>query len=1479
MAADGQVVFEIQGDNKALKDTLTQTTSAIEKESKNWDNAVDQSSQKMQNAFAKALDVNRVKDWALKAGKAIFDFGVECLGAASDLQEVQNVVDTTFGESASEIDAWAKNAINQFGLTETQAKRFASTMGAMMKSSGIASKDITEMSENLAGLAADMTSFYNLDFDEAFNKIRSGISGETEPLKQLGINMSVANLEAFALSQGLKKTFNEMSQGEQVMLRYQYLMQATSDAQGDFSRTSDGFANGLRLLQSNFETLKTTVGSLLLPVISDAISGLNSMLSLLIPATKQTTVLDEFANIDLKTEQKISAIQETKQEALNLLDVINQISSAKVTDNSGTITSMSNAGNILNNTAGANWSSFINGLNGVDDVITNSSGGTKAGTDLGNLAEGAEELTGTTLSTFKYDNLPDKLKDLYGETGKAGTAKTDIDTIDTEAGKLTKNQQTTFKYEQLVKDLNSLETNVDQVAENTPADFKTIDESVNTVTGNETRKIKFKGLETDLTGLQDTAKNVAEETDKEFKNLDKSVDTVTGTDTRKIKFKALETDLTGLQDTANTVATNTDTDFKKIDSSVDTVTGTESRDFKYDELVNDLSGLESTASEVAEKTPGEYDSINNATDKVTGTATKDFKYNQLTQDIGNLESNADSAATDLPSDLQTVNNAASTLSGEDAGFKYSGVNTGVERLVTAGNDAVSNDTVSELGAVQGAAANLSGTEENFKYSDLTDSTDGVGALITAASGGTDAGGQLTTLGEGAEKVAAVNYTANGSVKNLANDIKILKSTDKTNWTKILEVFNNIPGYTDKIDSKKIESIASAFAGLGGDKAEAWATLMDALGSDLTALSTLTGTDENGAAAWLESMKNAANGLGNDDVDAWDRLLTRLAEGTPGAGEFLTFGDIYKIAEAMGVADSMYVEMDGRTVSLTEANGMYLDSLKRLVSIYPELSDMINTETGEIIGGNEALEERITKIAEQAEKEAILYGIQQKRAALEKKFAELPSLRVDVAVAKNKYEETKKIIDELNESLMEYGAYINEFGEFVYGEDREGADNIINAIDDDTLDAINNVSELKETYEDLNAEYERQTNDYRKASAEYDRLAESVEGVTDAQKEGAGTARNYNDEQKKAAKEGVEALTDALKEMNDYVERTRKSTSDSVDNALKGFKQFETGAEYIRRLQKESEAEYIEWKEKEAKAAEDAAKANKNYTSGMFVGKTEIPTIENMKQALTEQKDFLDEYNNNIQTLKEWGLSDEFLAQFSDMSQENAGYLYVMAQAGKQAALDLDAEFKKMSESKDPLVNSLTELKLKADDEFNELVEKAKQAAIDLNNEDVAKESMAATVEGIAKGIQEAVPDVKAAVDALNAELARLGEVQSLNVFDGLNGGGFSFTFTGAGPASNAKGLDYVPYNNYLSYLHEGEAILTAEEAAIWRNFKNGGANINNNIDYGQLSGAIWDKAPNMGGGNVYLDGATVGRIISSQQANAVRALERSGWQG
>lgn len=197
--------------------------------------------------------------------------------AASDLQEVQNVVDVTFGNSASTIDSWSQNMIESFGLSELSAKKFASTIGAMMKSSGIASDKLGEMSMRMSELAGDMASFYNLKAEDAFYKIRAGISGETEPLKDLGINMSVANLEAYALSQGISKPYEKMSQGEQTMLRYNYLLQAATDAQGDFARTSDSFANQQRILQMNIEKFNTSIGKHMLPVLNRMYSFLNFM--------------------------------------------------------------------------------------------------------------------------------------------------------------------------------------------------------------------------------------------------------------------------------------------------------------------------------------------------------------------------------------------------------------------------------------------------------------------------------------------------------------------------------------------------------------------------------------------------------------------------------------------------------------------------------------------------------------------------------------------------------------------------------------------------------------------------------------------------------------------------------------------------------------------------------------------------------------------------------------------------------------------------------------------------------------------------------------------------------------------------------------------------------------------------------------------------------------------------------------------------
>lgn len=214
---------------------------------------------------------------AIFAGDAILDFGRDAIELGSDLAEVQNVVDVTFGESSNVINDFAKNAIKQFGLSEKSAKQYTSTLGAMLKSMGSFSDDqIVEMSTALTGLAGDMASFYNLDTQEAFDKLRAGISGESEPLKQLGINLSVANLEAYALSEGIKKSYNAMTEQEKALLRYNYILSVTSDAQGDFARTQDSWANQTRILSEEFNSLKATIGQGLINVLNPIITKINA---------------------------------------------------------------------------------------------------------------------------------------------------------------------------------------------------------------------------------------------------------------------------------------------------------------------------------------------------------------------------------------------------------------------------------------------------------------------------------------------------------------------------------------------------------------------------------------------------------------------------------------------------------------------------------------------------------------------------------------------------------------------------------------------------------------------------------------------------------------------------------------------------------------------------------------------------------------------------------------------------------------------------------------------------------------------------------------------------------------------------------------------------------------------------------------------------------------------------------------------------
>lgn len=195
---------------------------------------------------------------------------------ASNLTEVQNVVDVSFGQSAQKVNEWSKTTLEAFGLNELSAKQYAGTMGAMLKSSGLAGEKVDEMAMKITELSGDMASFYNLQNADAFYKIRAGISGETEPLKQLGINMSVANLEAYGLSQGITKSYNAMSQAEQTLLRYNYLLSVTKDAQGDFARTSGSFANQQKLLRENMMQFTGELATGVLPILTQVLQTFNN---------------------------------------------------------------------------------------------------------------------------------------------------------------------------------------------------------------------------------------------------------------------------------------------------------------------------------------------------------------------------------------------------------------------------------------------------------------------------------------------------------------------------------------------------------------------------------------------------------------------------------------------------------------------------------------------------------------------------------------------------------------------------------------------------------------------------------------------------------------------------------------------------------------------------------------------------------------------------------------------------------------------------------------------------------------------------------------------------------------------------------------------------------------------------------------------------------------------------------------------------
>lgn len=272
--------------------------------SKQINNAALQSQNIAQKSFGK---VGRTIATALSTA-AIVSFGKSCLKLGSDLAEVQNVVDVTFPHMNDQVNSFAKNAINQFGLSETVAKRMTGTYGAMSKAFGFSEKAAYNMATALTGLAGDVASFYNLDPTEAYTKLKSVFSGETETLKDLGIVMTQNTLDQYALTKGYGKTTSAMSEQEKVSLRLAFVTEQLSAASGDFIRTSDSWANKTRVLSLNFQSLKATLGQGLINVLSPLVSMLNTVIVKLQTAVQWFVTFTSLLSNNKKTSSTLGSV-------------------------------------------------------------------------------------------------------------------------------------------------------------------------------------------------------------------------------------------------------------------------------------------------------------------------------------------------------------------------------------------------------------------------------------------------------------------------------------------------------------------------------------------------------------------------------------------------------------------------------------------------------------------------------------------------------------------------------------------------------------------------------------------------------------------------------------------------------------------------------------------------------------------------------------------------------------------------------------------------------------------------------------------------------------------------------------------------------------------------------------------------------------------------------------------------------------------
>ena len=387
----------ITAETKGLKQEVEKVKKMVEKLDKDIERSTSSINKSFKNMF-KGVNFAAMTAGFTMLGKAAIDY-------ASDLQEAQNVVEVAFGSMTEDINEWSKTTLKAFGLNELTTKRMAGKFMAMSNGMGIAADKGTIMAKSLTQLAGDIASFYNVDLKEAAVALDAVYTGETETLKRYGIVITEVNLQEYARRQGIQKSITQMTQMEKVMLRYNYIMEVTAQAQGDFARTSGNWANQVRLLREQFTQLMGVLGSGLIKVLTPVVKALNELLGNLINVANAIAVT--FGG---------SGIQESTASVSSSIGDIN--SSIGDTENG-----LNNA-----NTSAKKLAKTIAGFDELN-ILSTSSGGSGAGGDTAlegmmNTIKGYGEIT----PTEEYEGLTGKLGNYLNELKEIvlGWAKVNI---------------------------------------------------------------------------------------------------------------------------------------------------------------------------------------------------------------------------------------------------------------------------------------------------------------------------------------------------------------------------------------------------------------------------------------------------------------------------------------------------------------------------------------------------------------------------------------------------------------------------------------------------------------------------------------------------------------------------------------------------------------------------------------------------------------------------------------------------------------------------------------------------------------------------------------------------------------------------------------------------------------------------------------------------------------------------------------------